>query len=151
MFPISRLTLLALFLSCCAAMLAQPAQPPLKNPGRIYVASMGETDKADEFRGMLAYELGNVGFKVTDFKQQADTTLSGLLSIRPERGQSLARVTVFLKDPRGNTLWTGDFGATAKPARVADTLRQRAEEVARALRERVGAQRSSRSRSRSSH
>ncbi len=146
MFPISRITLLALLLSCCAALLAQPAQPPLKNPGRIYVASMGENDRADEFRGMLAYELGHAGFKVTDFKQQADTTLTGLLSVRPDRGQSLARVTVFLKDARGNTLWTGDFGATAKPAGVAATLRQRAEEVARALRERVGPLRSSRSR-----
>ncbi len=147
MFPSLRIASVALLLSCCFAMLAQQtAQPPLKNPGRIYVASMGENEKADEFRGMLAYELGQVGFKVTDFKQQADTTLSGLLSIRPDRGQSLARVTVFLKDPRGNTLWTGDFGATAKPARVADTLRQRAEEVARALRERVGARRSSHSR-----
>ncbi len=146
MLPASRIALLALLVSCCAAMFAQPAQPPLKNPGRIYVASMGENDHADEFRGMLAYELGHVGFKVTDFKQQADTTLTGLLSVRPDRGRSLARVTVFLKDARGNTLWTGDFGATAKPAGMAVTLRQRAEEVARALRERVGPQRSSRSR-----
>ncbi len=129
----------ALLLSCSIPACAQAArQPPVKNLGLIYVASMGESDKADEFRSMLGYELGQAGFKVTDFKLRADSILSGLLAIRPERGQSVARVTVFLKNKDGKTLWTGDFGATSKPTSISDSLRMRAEDVAAALKKLVG-------------
>ncbi len=120
-----------------AAVFAQHAPPTLKDPGRIYVGTMGESDRADEFRGMLDYELGRAGFKVTDFKPQADTTLTGLLAVRAEDDKSVARVTVFLKNKQGKTLWTGDFGATSTPMRLSESMRRRAEEVAAALKKQL--------------
>ncbi len=130
----ARVVALVLLLSCCSAMQAQQGKARLKKSEPIYVGTMGDSDKAEEFRNMVGYELGRAGFKVTDFKQQNDKVLTGLLAIREEGRQSRVRATVFLKAPDGKMLWTGDFGASSRPMPIEDAMRRRATEIATSLR-----------------
>ncbi len=130
----ARVMALALLLSCCSAMQAQQGKARLKRSEPIYVGTMGDSDKAEEFRGMVGYELGRAGFKVTDFKQPTDKILTGLLAIREEGRQSRVRATVFLKTADGKTLWTGDFGASSRSMPIGDAMRRRATEIATSLR-----------------
>ncbi len=130
----ARVVALALLLSCCSAMQAQQGKALLKTSAPMYVGTMGDSEKAEDFRAMVGYELGRAGFKVTDFRQQTDKILTGLLAIREEGRQSRVRVTVFLKTADGKTLWTGDFGASSGPMRIEDAMRRRATEIATSLR-----------------
>lgn len=123
------LVVLCLVVTMCAQ--ASPA--PVK-PGKIYVGSFGMGDDAEQLKLALGYELARAGFKVVDFEQQADTTLTGLIVTRNEGGKSVKRVTVFLKDKAGKQLWTQDLGSTSTATRTPqDGIRQRAGEIAKAL------------------
>lgn len=129
-----RPAVLALLLLLATGSFALDTKASLKKLGRIHVGSMGEGDEGEHFRVMLGYELGRSGFKVVDFEQQADVVLTGLLSTRVQAGRPVVRATVFLKTRDGKTLWTGDFDDTADgKRRNEDTLRRRAEDVAKAL------------------
>jgi hypothetical protein len=113
---------------------AQTKAPPIK-PGNIYVGTMGAGDDADQLRLALNYELGELGFKVVDFEPQADSILTGLIVTRVENGKSAMRVTTFLKDRRsGKMIWNEDFGSTYATLK-SDPIRQRAKEIAKALKE----------------
>lgn len=115
------------------ALFAQTARVPIK-PGRIYVGSFGMGDDAEHLKLALAYELGRAGFKVADFEQQADSILTGLIVTRVEGGRPLKRVTVFLKDKAGKPVWNEDIGSTSSASRSdQDAIRQRAQDIATAL------------------
>ncbi len=124
-------TALLLVISCLAA--AQDARPPIK-PGKIFIGNFGTGEDADQLKVALGYELGQAGFKVIDFLNQADSWMSGLIVTRVENGKQIKRVTVFLKDRKGNTLWDHDIGANSSGSRQGeDAIRQRAQEIAREL------------------
>lgn len=113
---------------------AQSKSQPVK-PGKIYVGTMGTGPDADSLRVALGYELGQAGFKVVDFEPQADSVLTGLIVTRVDEGISAKRVTTFLKDRHtGKMIWNEDFGSTYKSTKV-DPIRQRAREIAHALKE----------------
>jgi len=108
---------------------AGAANAPIKT-GKIFVGSFGMGDDSEQFRLALGYELGRAGFKIVDFEQQADSTLSGLIVTRVEGGRPVKRVTVFLKDKAGKQLWNQDIGSTSGAASEADGLRRRAQDIA---------------------
>ncbi len=114
------------------ASVAQAPKPSLTTGTRIYVGTMGDSDQADQFRMMLAYELGRSGFKVVDFESQAGAVLTGILTKRVAGAQSVMRATLFLKTPEGKAMWTGDLDGAPADKRK-DTVRMRAEEAARML------------------
>lgn len=119
------------FLSIFAS--GQTAKAPVK-PGKIYIGSFGAGEDAEQLKLALGYELGRVGFKTVDFMSQADSWISGLIVTRVEEGKQTKRVTVFLKDRKGNTIWNQDIGATASGTRqTEDAIRQRAQDIAREL------------------
>jgi hypothetical protein len=124
-------TALVLITSCFVA--AQTPRPPVK-PGKIYIGSFGSGDDAEQLKIALGYELGQSGFKVVDFLNQADSWMSGLVVTRVEDGKQTKRVTVFLKDRQGNSLWNQDIGsASAGEHKTSDVIRQRAQQIAREL------------------
>jgi hypothetical protein len=125
------LSALLLFVSLTA--LAQTPRPPVK-PGKIFVDSFGMGEDAEQLKVALGYELNRAGLKVVDYQQQADSTISGLIVTRVDGGKQVKRVTVFLKDRSGKTVWNQDIGSTATATRDSrDGIRQRAEEIARVL------------------
>ena len=117
-----------------ASLAIAQTKAPVK-PGKIYVGTMGTGPDADELRVALGYELSQVGFKVVDFEPQADSVMTGLIVTRVDEGKSAKRVTTFLKDRHsGKMVWNEDFGSTYRASK-ADPIRQRAEEIAKALKE----------------
>lgn len=125
--------LIALLFSFCSTAAAQTARPPVK-PGKIYIGSFGAGDDAEQLKIALGYELGQAGFKVVDFLNQADSWMSGLVVTRVEDGKHTKRVSVFLKDRQGNSLWNQDIGSTFSGARSgSDLIRQRAQQIAKEL------------------
>lgn len=115
--------------------LAQSSQPPLKT-GKIYVGSFGMGEDAEQFKLALGFELTRAGFKVVDFEQQADSTLSGLIVTRVDGGLPVKRVTVFLKDGTGKQLWNQDIGSTSSSTRDGkEGIRRRAQDIAKALKQ----------------
>lgn len=130
----SRFVATCLAMLCAVATVSSQAAPTPVKPGKMYVGSFGMGDDAEQLKLALGYELARAGFKVVDFEQQADTTLTGLIVTRAEGGKSVKRVTVFLKDKTGKQLWMQDLGSTSAATRTAqDAIRQRAEEIAKAL------------------
>src|SRR4051812_27774015 len=118
----------------CAVVLAltisgSATNAPIKT-GKIFIGSFGMGDDGEQLRLALGYELGRAGFKIVDYEQQADSTLSGLIVTRVEGGRPVKRVTVFLKDKRGNQLWNQDIGSTSSAASEADGIRRRAQDIA---------------------
>jgi hypothetical protein len=111
--------------------------PSLSSIRRIQVGSMGQSDEAERFRLLLEDELGKVGFATTTDAKTADAVLTGALSVRVYADTSRARVTVVLKTPDGLRIWAGDFEPHYKFGRVKDTVRLRAQDVAKALRKDV--------------
>jgi hypothetical protein len=106
---------------------------------KIYVGSMGQSDEAARFQLLLADELGKAGFATADDPQTADAVLTGALSVRVYSDESLARVTVVLKTPDGIRLWGKDFQPHKQWSLFSsnDTVRLRAQDVAKTLRKDV--------------
>jgi len=125
----------ALLLLFTATVLAQSTRPPVKT-GNIYVGSFGMGDDAEQLKLALGYELAHVGFKVVDFQQQAESTLSGIITTRVEGGRPVKRVTVFLTDRTGKKLWNQDIGSTSSSTRDdKEGIRQRAQDIAKVLKQ----------------
>jgi hypothetical protein len=105
---------------------------------KIYVGAMGRSDEAERFRILLAGELGKVGFTTTEDPKTADAVLTGALSVRVYAEESRARVAAVLKTPDGLQLWERDFEPRSRfiPG-TSDTVKLRAEDVAKALRKDV--------------
>lgn len=105
---------------------------------KIYVGSMGQSDEAGRFQLLLVDELGKAGFTTTDDAKTADAVLTGVLAVRVYSEESLARVTVVLKNPDGLRLWGKDFQPHTQFSLLGgDTVRFRARDVAKALRKDV--------------
>jgi hypothetical protein len=95
---------------------------------------MGED--AEQLKLALGYELSRVGFNVVDYEQQADSTLSGLIVTRVTGGRPVKRITVFLRDKKGNQLWNQDIGSRSGATRDGQQgIRQRAQDIARILKQ----------------
>jgi hypothetical protein len=125
----------ALLLLFTASVLAQAARPPVKT-GKIYVGSFGMGDDAEQLKLALGYELTRAGFKVVDYQQQADSTLSGMITTRVEDGRPVKRVTIFLTDKTGKKLWNQDIGSTSSSTRDdKEGIRQRAQDIAKVLKQ----------------
>ncbi len=103
---------------------------------KIYVGSMGQSDEAERFRLLLADELGKAHFATTEDAKTADAVLTGALSVRVYAEESRARVTVVMKTPDGLRLWEKDFQPHLKFG-GADTVKLRAQDVAKTLRKDV--------------
>lgn len=103
---------------------------------KIYVGSMGQSDEAGRFQLLLVDELGKVGFATTDDAKSADAVLTGALSVRVYAEESRARVTAVLKTPEGLRLWGKDFEPHFNFG-ASDTVKLRAQDVAKALRKDV--------------
>lgn len=104
---------------------------------KVYVGSMGQSDEAERFRLLLADELGKAHFATTEDAKTADAVLTGALSIRIYADESLARVTVVMKTPGGLRLWGKDFEPHQRWGRRTDTVKMRAQDVAKNLRKDV--------------
>ncbi len=128
------LVLLSALILLAATSSASTSATAKSKIGRIYVGTMGDNDDAEQFRVMLQYELGRVGFKVVDFAPQADSVLTGLITDRVVGGKATSRVTVFLNGRNGKRIWTGESSGTPGEARsVEDIFRLRAQDIARSL------------------
>jgi hypothetical protein len=103
----------------------------------IYVGTMGQSDEADRFRLLLTDELGKVGFATVEDSNNADAVLTGALSVRVYADESLARATVIMKTPGGLRLWGKDFEPHQRWGRRTDTVKMRAQDVAKTLRKDV--------------
>jgi hypothetical protein len=104
---------------------------------KIYVGSIGQSDEAERFRLLLEDELGKVGFSTIDDAKSADAVLTGALSVRVYAEESRARVTVILKTPDGVRLWGKDFEPHVKFGGTKDSVKLRAQDVAKTLRKDV--------------
>jgi hypothetical protein len=102
----------------------------------IHIGSMGQSDDAERFRMLLEEELNKVHFRVTSDAGRADASLTGALSVRVYADSSVARATVVLKGAQEAALWRGDFQPRRTCSRK-DTVRLRAEDVAKELRKAV--------------
>lgn len=123
----------AFVLIICSFAAAQSSRTPVK-PGKIYIGSFGSGDDADQLKIALGYELSQAGFKVVDFLNQADSWMSGLIVTRMDDGKQTKRVSVFLKDRQGKSLWNEDIGSASTGAHTgSDVIRQRAQQIAGAL------------------
>jgi hypothetical protein len=109
----------------------------LASVSKIYIGSMGQNDEAERFRILLDTELTKAGFTTVDAPEKADGVLTGALAVRVYADESVARVTVVLKTPDGKHLWDKDFEPHGHLGRI-DTVKLRAQDVAKALRKEVG-------------
>jgi hypothetical protein len=130
-------TLCAVIVLCMATAtsFAQPSN--LGSVKKIYVGSMGQSDEAERFQLLLSDELGKVGFSTIDDAKDADAVLTGALSVRVYADESRARVTVVLKTTDGARLWGKDFEPRFKLGGTDDSVKLRAQDVAKALRKEV--------------
>jgi hypothetical protein len=104
---------------------------------KIYIGDMGADDEADRFRLLLEEQLLKRGFSVVLRPEDADATVTGVLTVRTYDDKSEARATVRLVSPSGEVLWAKDFGHkrfSVNPFSLQEPTRRRAEEVAEALR-----------------
>jgi hypothetical protein len=124
--------LVVLCLLATAPSFAQPSN--LGSVKKIYVGSMGQSDEAERFKLLLVDELGRVGFSTIDDAKSADAVLTGALSVRVYADESRARVTVILKTPDGERLWGKDFEPHFKLRGSNDSVKLRAQDVAKTLR-----------------
>lgn len=108
-------------------------KPALAGVEKIYVGSMGQADEAERFRLLLEQELNRVGFRVVGRAEDADAILSGVLTVRVYADTSRARATVVLKSPDGEVLWSGDFEPRFSFRAPSDTVKFRAQNIAKKL------------------
>ena len=131
--PMVKLIVAAVFL----ALLPVPqygAEPTsLASIKRIAIGSMGQNDEAERFRLLLDAELGKAGFATTNDEKAADAVLTGALSVRVYPDGAVARVTVVLKTPEGSQVWSQDFQPRFKIGGTSDSVKLRAQDVAKAL------------------
>jgi hypothetical protein len=106
----------------------------LRSTQKIYVGEMGQSDEAARFRILLGDELTKAGFTVVDSVSKADATLSGIMTVRVYDDSSIARATVSLTSSDGVRLWGKDFEPRAHFGRGSDTVRFRAQDIAKNLR-----------------
>ena len=109
----------------------------LRNVQTIYIGSMGQSDEAERFKLLLEDALTKQKFTIVEKEQDADAVLSGVLSIRVYDKESIARVTVRLKNQTGALLWSGDFQPKMSFFGSSDTVKLRAENVAKGLRKSI--------------
>src|SRR5215212_7435408 len=79
---------------------------------KIYLEELGSSSEAARFRLLLEDKLSERGFVVVDKPEQAYAVLSGALSVSSAGiygGASDIGVTVQLKSPDGERLWSGNF------------------------------------------
>jgi hypothetical protein len=127
--------LVAIIVMCLLATAPSYAQPSnLGSIKKIYVGSMGHSDEAERFQLLLVDELGKAGFSTIDDAKDADAVLTGALSVRVYADESRARVTVVLKTTDGVRLWGKDFEPHFKLGGSNDSVKLRAQDVAKALR-----------------
>jgi hypothetical protein len=111
---------------------------PLEQVKRIYLAEMGKSDDAERFRYLLNDELAAKGFTVVENEEDADATLSGIVSTQLSKGTTHARAAVKLKSPDGRLLWQDEFGVhIVFGFGKRDSIKLRAEDVADGLRDAV--------------
>lgn len=127
---------LALLWLLASAMQAYTSGAMLATLNRIYVGPMGPSDDSERFRTLLEAELTKVGFMRADSAEEADGVLTGALAVEVHANGSVARAMVVLKARDGELLWDGDFESHAHLGRE-DTVKLRAQDVAKALRKAV--------------
>ena len=141
----SRLCMLVFAAALCLAALApadgaaqgRPQRRVAPVVGKVYVGDMGTEDEADRFRFLLEEQLTKKGFAVVRTEAEADTVLTGVLSVRVYDKKTEARVFVRLTSRDGTQLWARDFGhkrLRVNPFSLQEPTRRRAEEVAEAMR-----------------
>ncbi|MDQ3818391.1 MAG: hypothetical protein M3362_12050 [Acidobacteriota bacterium] len=122
----------------------QPNQTSLHKVQKIYLEELGTTQEAARFHLLLEEKLTERGFTVVDKPEKADATLSGALSVSPAGiygGTSDIGVTVQLKTPSGERLWSGNFAGQTYLGVIAslkrkdqDVVEYRAHDLAKKLR-----------------
>jgi len=114
---------------------AQEGEGKLHLVQKIHIGEMGKSDEAERFQLLLEEQLEKNGFTVVSDADKADAILAGVLSLRVFDDISIARVTVYLKNPDGKKIWGGDFQPQSVfVERVLDTVKLRAEDIAGKLR-----------------
>src|SRR2546423_2632857 len=90
----------------------QAKQTALHLAQKLYLEEVGTSAEAARFRLLLEDKLSEKGFTIVDKPEKADAILSGALSVSPAGiygGTSDVGVTVQLKSPAGERLWSGNF------------------------------------------
>ena len=138
-----------LFILCLlpSSVLANPDQQTnqasLHLVQKVYLEELGTSPEAARFRLLLEEKLTQKGFTVIDKPEKADAILSGALSVTPAGiygGATDIGVTVQLKTPAGERVWSGNFaGQTYKIGLIAslkytDAVEYRANDLAKRLR-----------------
>ena len=114
---------------------AQEEEGKLHLVQKIHIGEMGKSDEAERFQLLLEEQLEKKGFTVVNDADKADAVLAGVLSLRVYDDTSIARATVYLKNPDGKRIWGGDFQPKSTFfKRVDDTVKFRAENIADKLR-----------------
>lgn len=123
--------------------LDQTKQASLHLVQKIYLEELGTMPEAARFRLLLEDKLTEKGFIIVDKPEKADATLSGALSVSPVGfygGASDIGVTVQLKSPAGERLWSGNFAgqistlALLSSLKFKDVVEYRANDLAKKLR-----------------
>ena len=129
--------------SICANPLNQTKQASLRLVQKIYLEQLGTTAEATRFHLLLEDKLTEKGFTVVDKPEKADAILSGALSVSPVGfygGTSDVGVTVQLKSPTGERLWSGNFAGQIytlgliSSLKFKDVVEYRANDLAKKLR-----------------
>jgi hypothetical protein len=125
---------IVLAVAMLSASSADAPDPKLHTVGIVHVGAMGQSDEAERFRMLLDEELRKVGFHLAEKPENADAILTGVLTVRVYADTSLARATVVLKTISGEKLWGGDFQPKAHLRGPNDTVKFRAQNIAKQLR-----------------
>jgi hypothetical protein len=126
--------ILIVLLSFAPASLLAQQNTSLATVQKIYVGPMGQSDEAARFRLLLAEELQKQHFDVVSDAGMADAELTGVLTVRVYADTSLARATVSLKTADGRDIWGRDFEPRHTFGGRNDTVKLRAQDVAKSLR-----------------
>lgn len=121
----------------------QTKQTSLHQVQKLYLEEVGTSAEAARFRLLLEDKLSEKGFTIVDKPEKADAILSGALSVSPAGlygGTSDVGVTVQLKSPAGERLWSGNFAGQVitlgviSSLKFKDIVEYRAKELAKKLR-----------------
>jgi hypothetical protein len=121
----------------------QPKPTSLHHAQKLYLEEVGSSGEAARFRLLLEEKLSEKGFTIVDKPEKADAILSGALSVSPPDiygGTSDVGVTVQLKNPAGERLWSGNFAGQimnlglVTSFKFKDVVEFRAKELAKRLR-----------------
>jgi hypothetical protein len=130
-------------ISASAATLPQGRPTSLYRVQKLYIDDMGSQPEAARFRILIEDKLLEKGFTVVDKSEDADAILSGAVSVTPVGiygGTTDVGVTVQLKSPSAERLWSGNFAGRiiilnpVTSLRFKDIVEYRATELARKLR-----------------